>query len=334
MAETWLLGIEIGGTKLQLGIGRGDGNLVALERLRVDPSRGAADILEQIATAVPALLERSHLERNQIEAIGIGFGGPVDTARGRTQRSYQVAGWDDFPLTAWLSDHLGVRRVFLENDADAAGLAECRWGAGVGFSPVLYVTVGSGIGGALIVDDRIYRGAGHGATEIGHLQVFSDNSPGAGPPELEKVASGWGIAAAARDVAEQRIGQGRGDWIVLAGASGDPSRITASIVAEAAAAGDPDACSILERARASFAFALTQAIALLAPRRIVIGGGVALIGDLCWFDPIRRLVDRNVFASFRGHYDIMPAILAEEVVVHGAIAIARDALLGRPPAST
>ena len=330
MAPTWLLGIEIGGTKLQLGIGQGDGNLVALERFGVDPPRGAAGILEQIVAAFPALLNKACLERNDIEAIGIGFGGPVEAERGRTQRSYQIAGWEDFPLAAWLSDRLGVPRVFVENDADVAGLAECRFGAGFGYSPVLYITVGSGIGGALIVDDRIYRGSGHGATEIGHLRVVSRSTTQAGWLELEQVASGWGIAAAARDLAQQRVGREHPDWVVLAKANGDPSQINASIVAEAASAGDPDACSILECAQRSFAFALTQAIALLAPRRIVIGGGVSLIGEEHWFGPIRRLADRDVFPSFRGQYDIVPAILREEVVVHGAVAIARDILISRP----
>ena len=74
------------------------------------------------------------------------------------------------------------------------------------------------------------------------------------------------------------------------------------------------------------AFALTQAITLLAPRRIVIGGGVSLVGEKLWFDPIRRLIDRDVFEPFRGRFDIVPAALGEEVVVHGALAIARDAI--------
>ncbi len=329
MTETWLLGIEIGGTKLQLGIGQGNGSLVALERLRVDPSRGAPGILDQIGTAFPALLNKARLERDQIQAIGIGFGGPVEAKEGRTQRSYQVTGWDDFPIAAWLSDHLGVPRVVLENDADAAGLAECRFGAGCGFSPVLYITVGSGIGGALIVDDCIYRGSGHGATEIGHLRVFSEITSGDVPLELETVASGWGIAAAARDLVIRKVVQP--DWLVLARADGDHDQITASMVADAASAGDCHARSILERARGAFAFALTQAIALLAPRRVVIGGGVSLIGELHWFNPIRRLADRDVFPSFRGRYDIVPAILGETVVVHGAVAIAHDALLSRVP---
>ncbi len=171
MGKPPLVGIEIGGTKLQLGIGAGNGTLLAIERLRVDPSKAAAGIREQIKAAFPRLLERAGLARDQVRAVGIGFGGPVDSALGRTQKSYQVAGWDDFPLAEWVATELGVGCAVLENDADTAGLAECRFGAGRGFSPLLYITVGSGIGGALIVDDRIYRGAGSGATEIGHLRV-------------------------------------------------------------------------------------------------------------------------------------------------------------------
>ena len=114
---------------------------------------------------------KANLATDQIKAVGIGFGGPVDAAQGRTQKSYQIAGWDDFPLSSFIREHLGVPLVVLENDADAAGLAESRFGAGLGYSPLLYMNVGSGIGGALIVDDRIYRGSGQGATEIGHLRV-------------------------------------------------------------------------------------------------------------------------------------------------------------------
>src|SRR5262249_43094250 len=151
-----------------------------------------------------------------------------------------------------------------ENDADAAGLAEARFGAGVGYSPLVYITVGSGIGGALIVDDRIYRGAGLGATEIGHLRVPFGSDDESQWRELELVASGWGIAAAARDLAERHKRQNHVDWIVLVNAGGDSSRITAASIAEASSAGDPVARTILEGAKSAFAFALTQVIALLA----------------------------------------------------------------------
>jgi glucokinase len=325
MAETWLLGIEIGGTKLQLGIGRGQGALVALDRLRVDPSGAAAGIRAQIQAAVPALLQSVNLTRDQIKAVGIGFGGPVDVAQGRTQKSYQITGWDDFPLSSFIREHLGVPLVVLENDSDAAGLAEARFGAGLGYSPLLYMNVGSGIGGALILDDRIYRGSGQGAAEIGHLRVPDATAPAAQVLELEQVASGWAIASAAQNLARCMISEGHDDWAVLTKAHGDPTAIHAALVAEAASQGDPIAFSILDRARTAVAYALTQAITLLAPRRVVLGGGVSLIGEKDWIEPIRQRVDRDVFQPFRGRFDIVPATLGEEVVVHGALALARDA---------
>ena len=140
------------------------------------------------------------------------------------------------------------------------------------------------------------------------------------------MASGWAIASAARELGRRRIQEGRDDWPVLTRAQGNPDRITAAMVAEAALDGDPDSSAILDRARSAVAFALTQAITLLAPRRIVIGGGVSLVGEKLWFDPIRHLIDRDVFDPFGDDIDIVPAALGEEVVVHGALAIARDAV--------
>lgn len=320
MAGPFFLGIEIGGTKLQLGIGPGHGQILALKRLPVDPVRQAPGIREQIRTAFSQLLAETGLQRGSIAAVGVGFGGPVDADRGRIERSYQIEGWDDFPIADWLRDYLGIPIVALHNDADTAGLAESRFGAGKGLSPLLYMTVGSGIGGALIIDDRIYRGFGKGAGEIGHLAVpvFRDENPAipAGIAELEQVASGWAIG---------RLGQERlapGDLDEAPG--GEPGPVTGWMVAQAARRGVPEAISILVQAQMAIGFALAQAIALMAPRRIVIGGGVSLIGD-DWFDGVRRFVDQFVFPPFRGGFDIVPAALGEEVVVHGALALADDA---------
>jgi glucokinase len=330
MSEPYVLGIEIGGTKLQLGIGQGRGRIVALERLRVEPSRGAPQIRHQIQAGCATLLAKTNLGHRDIQAVGIGFGGPVDASAGRTQKSFQVEGWDDFPLAEWVRVHLEIQEVVLENDADSAGLAEAVLGAGVGYSPVLYMNVGSGIGGALIVDQQIYRATGHGAIEIGHLKVPDTSAAGTHTVELEQIASGWAIASAARELCRRKIQEGERDCLLLARSSENPDAITAAIVAEAARDGDPDSTAILDRARAAVAFALTQAITLLAPRRIVIGGGVSLVGETLWFDPIRQLTDRNVFAPFRGRYDIVPAALGEEVVVHGALSLARNAVSGTP----
>src|SRR5947209_743319 len=148
------LGIEIGGTKLQLGVGAGDGKIVALWRGPVDVAAGADGIRTQIQIAVPELVAHAKLDRAQIRGAGIGFGGPVDDATRSVIKSHQIAGWDNFPLADWLGEALGLPAA-LGNDADVAGLAEALFGAGKGLSPVLYLTIGSGLGGGPILVGQI-----------------------------------------------------------------------------------------------------------------------------------------------------------------------------------
>jgi glucokinase len=321
-----LLGIEIGGTKLQLGLGHGDGRLLALERRPIDPTHGSEGICAQIAEAFHTVLERTGSPGARIEAAGIGFGGPVDSGRGVVIKSHQVSGWEEFPLASWFREATGVPHVLLQNDADTAGLGEARFGSGIGYSPLLYVTIGSGVGGGLIIDGRIYRGGGAGAIEIGHLWIVDRSSADLDVLRLEDLASGWAIARTARDFASRHVRDGRDGWKVMQLAGGDPENITAAIVAEAARQGDQEAHFILSRAVSAMANALNQAVTLLAPRRIILGGGVSLIGEDLWFNPIRHQLETNVFPPFRGTFDLVPAVLGEEVVVHGALALAREAL--------
>src|SRR6516165_3929601 len=190
------LGIEIGGTKLQLGVGPGDGTLAGVWRGDVDVVAGPEGIRKQILAAVPELLTRANVERWQIQGVGIGFGGPVDDATRTIIKSHQIEGWDGFPLADWITELLGWP-VVLGNDADVAGLAEALFGAGKGLSPIFYITIGSGIGGGLIINGEIYRGCGRGAAEIGHLKMpeFSDCLRCLPLPlPLEAHASGWAIS--------------------------------------------------------------------------------------------------------------------------------------------
>src|SRR5262249_20647072 len=154
----------------------------------------------QIIGAIPNLLCQAGVGQGGIHAVGIGFGGPVDEQARSAIKSHTISGWDDFPLVKWAEDTLGWPAV-IGNDADVAGLAEAAIGAGRGLSPIFYITVGSGIGGGLIIDGKIYRGTGLGAAEIGHLRMLS---PGGEFLPLEQLASGWGIA----QQAVNRIGKG------------------------------------------------------------------------------------------------------------------------------
>jgi glucokinase len=298
------LGIEIGGTKLQLGVGPGDGALAGLWRGTVAPAAGADGIRQQIAAAVPELLAKSGVERSHLKGVGIGFGGPVDDATRTVIKSHQIAGWDGFPLADWIGEISGLPAV-LGNDADVAGLAEALFGAGKGLSPIFYITIGSGIGGGLIVNGEIFRGCGRGAAEIGHLRVEHIFDA---PLALEESASGWGIAQRAALKMKRHL--------------------TAEQVAEAARAGNEEARMVLDHSWLYLAEAICHVIALLCPRRIVIGGGVSLMGEELLFQPLRKSVAWNVFKPFAGCYDIVPAALGEEVVVHGALALARRRLGG------
>lgn len=323
-----LLGIEIGGTKLQVGLGRRDGSLIDFERVGVEPARNAEGILAKIRDATARLLERAGIAPSELAAVGIGFGGPVDAEEGVVIVSNQVAGWAEFPLANWTRSTFGVAQVVVQNDAATAALGEARSGAGVGFDPVLYLTIGSGIGGGLIANGTIYRGSGRGAIEIGHLLV-EDPAPASstgdptGPRTLEQVASGWSIAREGGKLVASADRQAGGPLFRLA--DGEAARVTAEFVARAALEGDPGAIEVLTRARTALGRVLAHAVTLLAPRRIILGGGVSLIGEDHWFAPIRAEVDRRVFAPFRGSYDIVAAGLGEAVVVHGALALARDA---------
>jgi glucokinase len=320
-----LLGIEIGGTKLQLGLGHGDGRLLALERFVVDPQAGAAGIQSQIEAAIEPLCARIGWLATSIAAAAVGFGGPVDAARGIVTRSMQISGWENFPLADWLSARLHGSSVALQNDADTAGLAEARLGAGRGLSPVLYVTVGSGIGGGLIIDGQIYRGAGAGALEIGHLWVDRAlSAAGSEPVQLEDIASGWGIAQAMREAlagvvrANERLA-----WLAQ-WAHGHSDEITGALVAKAAAAGDACALDVVARARTSLAWALAHAVTLVAPRCLILGGGVSLMPAQLWLEPLRRELAKWVFPPLLDGFDVVNAALGEDVVVHGALALARD----------
>lgn len=315
------VGIEIGGTKLQLGVGAGDGGLAGLWRSSVDVAAGPEGIRRQIIAAVPQLLARAGVDRGRVRGVGIGFGGPVDDATHTIVKSHQIEGWDGFPLASWITDLLGWPAA-LGNDADVAGLAEALFGAARGLSPVFYITVGSGVGGGLIVDGVIYRGCGRGAAEIGHLPL---GMPGAGddpqPGNVESLASGWGMERQARAALAELGPLARSSSLLQKAAAGGP--VTVPLIAAAARQGDQLAQAVLQLGFRALSTGICQVIALLCPRRFVIGGGVSLIGEEQFFRPLRRMVAEGVFRPFAGRYDIVPASLGEESVVHGALAVAR-----------
>jgi glucokinase len=290
------VGVEIGGTKLQAGVGFRDGKLVALVRHGVDPGKGGAGIREQLPSIIEEAVSKAGCNPKDLKGVGVGFGGPVDSKHGRILTSHQIDGWSDFPLREWLAKKVEVP-VVLQNDAKTAALAEAAQGAGKGLKRIFYITVGSGVGGGLVVDGVPDVGQGLGAGEIGHTWV---PDPETGKPDkLEHIASGWAIGQRG----SRRLGR----------------ELSGAHVAALAAKGDPLAVKTIEESAEALAIGIGNVLALLHPERFVIGGGVSLMGDL-WWGPLRKkLAERYAFQPFAKSFDVVPAALGEEVVVVGAV---------------
>ena len=297
------LGIEIGGTKLQVGIGDGSDDLLSLVRGSVDASRGAGGVRETIDALIKQAIKQANVSRDELAGIGVGFGGPVDSKRGRVIVSHQIAGWDDYPLAAELEAKWKLP-VRLQNDASTAALAEAMLGAGRGCERIFYITVGSGVGGGLVTRGMIDEGQGLGAGEIGHTWVPHPRTGEA--VLLESLASGWAIARRAHDA------QVFGD---------EPAeKATGQRVLEAARHGDERATKVIRESAQALAVGVNNVIALLCPEKVIVGGGVSLMGDI-WWQPLREAVARRMFKPFAGKCALEPAALGEAVVVLGAVRV-------------
>ncbi len=253
-ARETAIGIDIGGTKMALGIVDGSGVVHARAVLPTHAEAGFGMAVTRLGDAIEALCGEAGARVRDLAGIGIGCAGPLDPARGLINNPYTLAGWDKCDIVTPLQARFGVR-VRLENDADAAAMGECFAGAGRGFDPIVMLTLGTGVGGAAIVRGEIYRGANGEHPELGHLIVSGD-----GPPCycgcrgcLESLASGTAIGAS---------GQAEGF-------------ADAPAVFAAARNGKPGAQTIVDRALAAAAAGAWTIFHTFLPRRLILGGGVA-----------------------------------------------------------
>lgn len=300
------LGIEIGGTKLQLVAGDADARITARRRFTVDPTRGGAGIREQIQGALPELMDVA-----KPGAIGVGFGGPVDSATGQICCSHQIEGWSEFPIGDWLRGLTGLP-VTVDNDANTAALGEARRGAGQGSNPVFYVTLGSGVGGGLVVDRRIYHGAKPGEAEIGHVRLDKSGVI------VEQRCAGWAVDRKIREACK------REPWSPLSQLTADAGHGEARALAPALAQGDALAQRILDEVADDLAFGLSHVTQLMHPEIIVLGGGLSLVGE-----PLRAAVAtalrRYVMEAFAPGPRVALAGLGEDAVPVGALLLAQGA---------
>ena len=297
------IGIEIGGTKLQLVVGDHRGNIVDRRRYTVDSKAGGEGIRHQIAGALPELM-REH----GAESVGVGFGGPVDWRTGRICCSHQVAGWHDFELGEWLAKETGLR-VRVDNDANVAALGEATRGAGVGSDPVFWINMGSGVGGGLVVGGSVYHGRSPGECEVGHLRLDKSGVT------VEERCAGWAVDRRIREAAMHQPEGSLGRRV--RGMNGGEARHLAAALAE----GDPLAQAILSELADNLGFALSHVVQLLHPAVIVVGGGLSLVGEPLRAAMAEALV-RYVMDSFQPGPVVRLAGLGEDSVPVGALVLA------------
>jgi glucokinase len=277
------LAVDIGGTKFAVALFEGD-KMIRRESRPTD-REGARDWMLQQVVAIA----REWKREASFERCGIGFGGPVDFDDQRVAFSTHIGGWNDFKLTAFLADAMGVPAI-MDNDANAGALGEAVYGAGHGHDPLFYMTLSTGIGGGIYAGGKIWRGADGWAGEIGHVSIRPD-----GPECLCK----------ARGCFERLC---CGLW--LERDYGKPAKELLR---------DPN---FVARYVVDLALGLKACIMLLNPSRIVIGGGIGNAGDAL-FGPLRAELGRQITDWSGARVDVVPAALGNDSVLYGALALAK-----------
>ena len=312
-----VIGIDLGGTKISTALADDSGKIMAHDYRETRADEGQEVVVGRMLDAARQVMAQAEVETTQVSAVGIGAPGPMDIEAGVVVAPPNLPGWDRVPLKQLIEAELAIT-TFLDNDANAAALGEHRFGAGRGTEHMIYVTVSTGIGGGLILGGKLYHGAGGVAGEIGHVTILPN-----GPPCncgnrgcLESLASGTSIARVARE----RVAHGT-PTLMADLAKGDPKRITAKLVAEAAKQGDAEAQHILSEAMNYLGIGMANLANLFNPQLIVIGGGLTNVGDPL-FEPVRRAIGRHAFVAAAQAVRVVRAELGNDAGVMGAVALA------------
>jgi len=309
------LGFDIGGTKLALAVGDAAGRIAARRRRPIRASGSPRQDVEAMLADARALLAEVGIAPGELRGVGIAAPGPVDSETGEIDRPPNLPGWDRVPIASWVGEALGVP-VRLENDANAAALAEWRFGAGQGARSLVYLTMSTGVGGGLVLDGRLYRGSRGGAGEVGHMPVEWDGETcGCGRRGcLEAYVGGrcW----------TERLRRETPDGSEVLRLAGTREAIRPEHAVEAARAGDAFALGELARWNHYLARGLTALCYALTPDVIALGTIAVAAGEALCLEPLRREVESRVWPSLFAGTEIRAAALGEEGPFYAALCAA------------
>lgn len=312
MPETLAVGVDVGGTKIKgLLVDVDDGRI--LDRRLVETP---ADDEEAMIRAIVAVARELTPSRDDVRALGVGAAGLVD--RDGVMRYAPNVAWRDFPLQDRVRAAVGLPTL-VENDANVAAWGEYRFGAGLGASDMLLVTVGTGIGGGIVTEGKLFRGAHGFAAEIGHI-IVEPGGPRCGCGNLgcwEQVASGRAIGRLGREAAAEHP---KSLMVEIAG--GDPHKVTGVEVTKAAKQGDPVAVRVLAEVGRRLGEGIAGLVNVLDPEVVVVGGGAIEAGELLLQPAREACVDAVEAPEHRPDVPIVAATLANDAGAVGAADLA------------
>lgn len=285
-----VLAIDLGGTKIVAALVAPGGKIQAREHHPTLANEGQQAVIGRITLAIDRLLGNNNIELARLHGISLATAGAIDSQRGIVTLSPNLPGWRNVPLRDIVEKKYGIS-TFMVNDANAAALAEHRFGAGKGASNLLYVTVSTGIGGGIIIDGRLYEGESGAAGEVGHMTI-DINGPKCNCGSygcLEMYASGTAVA---REAA-RRIQQGEKSSLSTM-VEGRLEDITAEIVDRAARDGDSLASAVISHAARYLGIGMANLVNILNPEMIVFGGGMSKMGDRL-LEPVRQAIDERAY---------------------------------------
>lgn len=321
----YLAGIDIGGTKCAVTLGREEnGSIAILEKRKFPTPKEPRQAMEKLVDALGAILAEN--DRVRLDAIGISCGGPLDSERGLIQCPPNLPKWDDIDVITPFKEAFGVPAA-LQNDANACGLAEWRWGAGKGTKNMIFLTFGTGLGAGLILDGRLYSGTNDMAGEVGHVRLEEDGPEGYGKRgSFEGFCSGGGIARYGAERIQEWLAQGKTTQILKDGKA--VWDVTAADIGLAAQAHDELACSILEHTGRMLGKGLAMLIDILNPEMIVIGS-IFLRQEALLRGPMEAVIRKEALAHTGQVCRVVPAGLGEALGDYAALSVAGNIAAGK-----
>ena len=305
------IGIDLGGTNIAVGVVNENYEIVAHHSVPTGASRPAEEVIRDMGDAVEAVLVKAGVSIDQCESMGIGSPGNCDSERGVVARAYNL-GWFDVPVCAMLQERFGIP-VRLSNDANCAALAETVAGAAIGCKNMVLITLGTGVGGGIIIDGKIYAGMRSAGAELGHMLLVLDGEPCTCGRKgcWETYASATALIRQAKKAAADHPES------LLAQAE----EITGLAVFQAADKGDAVAQAVIDQYCVYVAAGFTDLVNSLAPEMILLGGGISRQGERI-LAPMREYVMNNCFGQKDGAIPVIKAAaLGNEAGIIGAAAL-------------